>query len=57
MKTLFLSLCDICNALDQLVMGMEAGPLADRFKAVLADFDVLIDRSVGLEAPTPPPEE
>ena len=57
MKTLFLSLCDICNALDQLVMGMAPGPVQDRFKALLADFDAAIDRSVGIEQPAPPEEE
>ena len=57
MKILFLELCDLCNALDHLVVGLEPGPVQDRFKALLADFDAVIDRSVGLEAHTPPPEE
>ena len=56
MKSLFLQLCDICNALDHLVMGMAPGAEQDRFKALLADFDAVIDHSIGIETPAPEEE-
>ena len=57
MKILFLELCDLCNALDHLVVGLEPGPVRDRFKALLADFDAVIDHSIGIEQTAPPAEE
>jgi hypothetical protein len=55
--SIFLTLCDVVDALDSYVRAMPLGPDADGLSAIVRRLDDVIDRTIGLECPSAPAEE
>lgn len=47
-KSIFTTLCDLCDELDRLQRDLEPGPVADRLRDLVKRFDAVIDRTVGV---------
>ena len=55
--SIFVTLCNLCDELDTIALGLDPGTVQDRLRELVQRFDQAIDRTIGLECPTTPAEE